>query len=117
MSAARLRVVVATANESKLREIRAILADLEVEWVGLAEAGEVAFPEESHKFRVRQEKREVSTRQLKRHLRYTGHGGHDTISLTPWSAQANVPKCNADRVVPDSPSLLCSIFHAALPLH
>ena len=46
MSAARPRVVIATANESKLREIRAILADLDVEWVGLAEAGQVAFPEE-----------------------------------------------------------------------
>ncbi len=46
MSGDRTRVVVATSNEGKLREFRAILGDLEVEWVGLAEAGRVDFPEE-----------------------------------------------------------------------
>lgn len=46
MSGGRPRVVIATSNPGKLREFRAILADLDVEWLGLAEAGDVAFPEE-----------------------------------------------------------------------
>ena len=49
MSAAATRgpqVVVATSNPGKLREFRAILADLDVEWLGLEEAGHVEFPEE-----------------------------------------------------------------------
>ena len=46
MSGGRPRVVIATSNPGKLREFRAILADLDIEWLGLAEAGDVAFPEE-----------------------------------------------------------------------
>lgn len=40
------RVVVATGNAGKLREIREILSDTPLEFVGLDVAGEVAFPAE-----------------------------------------------------------------------
>ncbi len=50
MSGARPRVVVATSNAGKLREFREILADLDVEWVSLAEAGKVDFPEEGYDY-------------------------------------------------------------------
>jgi XTP/dITP diphosphohydrolase len=50
MSGARPRVVVATSNVGKLREFREILADLDVEWVSLAEAGKVDFPEEGYDY-------------------------------------------------------------------
>lgn len=46
MSGERPRVVVATSNAGKLREFRAILGDLDVEWLGLDEAGAVDFPPE-----------------------------------------------------------------------
>lgn len=40
------RLVVATGNAGKLREIRALLPDSGVEWVGLADVGPVDFPDE-----------------------------------------------------------------------
>lgn len=40
------RVVVATSNPGKLREIRAILADLDVEWLTLADVASVVLPAE-----------------------------------------------------------------------
>jgi len=50
VSGARPRVVVATSNPGKLREFRAILGDLDIEWVGLDDAGEVALPEEGEDY-------------------------------------------------------------------
>lgn len=49
---ARPRVVVATGNAGKLREIREILADVPIELVGLEAAGGVAFPEEGERYRA-----------------------------------------------------------------
>ncbi|MBW2270005.1 MAG: RdgB/HAM1 family non-canonical purine NTP pyrophosphatase [Deltaproteobacteria bacterium] len=49
---ARPRVVVATGNAGKLREIRAILADAPVEFAGLDVAGAVAFPDEGDEYRA-----------------------------------------------------------------
>ena len=49
---ANARVVVATGNAGKLREIREILADAPVEFVGLDIAGAVAFPEEGDAYRA-----------------------------------------------------------------
>jgi XTP/dITP diphosphohydrolase len=43
---ARQRIVLATGNPGKLREVRALLGALPVEVVGLAEVGAVALPEE-----------------------------------------------------------------------
>jgi XTP/dITP diphosphohydrolase len=40
------RVVLATGNPGKLREVRDLLADADVELVGLADVGPVALPEE-----------------------------------------------------------------------
>lgn len=49
---ARPRVVVATGNAGKLREIREILADAPVAFVGLDVAGAVAFPDEGDSYRA-----------------------------------------------------------------
>ena len=49
---ARPRVVVATGNAGKLREIREILADVPIELVGLDVVGGVAFPEEGERYRA-----------------------------------------------------------------
>ena len=45
------RIAVATGNPGKLREIRAILADLPVRLLGLTELPPVEFPEEGHDYR------------------------------------------------------------------
>jgi XTP/dITP diphosphohydrolase len=44
-------IAVATGNPGKLREIRAILADLPVRLLGLAELAPVEFPDEGHDYR------------------------------------------------------------------
>lgn len=43
-------VVLATRNPGKLREVRALLAGLPVEWVGLSAIGAVALPEEGDEY-------------------------------------------------------------------
>jgi len=47
----RAELVVATGNEGKLREIRAILTDLPVRWRSLAEFPECVLPEEGDDYR------------------------------------------------------------------
>ncbi len=49
MSQGRRRIVIATANPAKFREIAAVMADLPIEWVALSDLGEIPEPVEDGK--------------------------------------------------------------------